>query len=96
MTNKVLNQLALLTILNNLLFVVILQGSLTTTFIKNPKYVIIVEIVWILCLTGQILLPTIMYTLLKTYKIQVQKFPIIAIFISIVSIALFAFTGTQQ
>ena len=95
MTNKSLNQLALLTILNNLVFVVILQGSLTTEFIKNPKYVIIVEIVWILCLTGQILLPTIMYTLLKAYKISVHKFPIIAICMSIISITFFAFTGIQ-
>ncbi|MGL4583217.1 MAG: hypothetical protein ACRCVU_09575 [Flavobacterium sp.] len=95
MTNKSLNQLAILTILNNLVFVVILQGSLTTEFIKNPKYVIIVEIVWILCLTGQILLPTIMYTLLKAYKTSVHKFSIIAICMSIISIAFFAFTGLK-
>lgn len=95
MTNKSLNQLALLTILNNLIFVVLLQGSFTAEFIKNPKYVIVVEIVWILCLTGQILLPTIMYTLLKAYEITVHKFPMIAIFISIISITFFAFSGIQ-
>lgn len=93
MTRRVLNQLALLTILNNLLFVVIFHGTITTEYLSESKYIQFIEILWILSLTGLIILPTIMCTLLDTSKFNTQKFPIIAILISLVSITVFAFTS---
>ncbi|MEK6511483.1 MULTISPECIES: hypothetical protein [Myroides] len=90
MTKKVLNHLALLTILNNLVFVVIFQGSLIADFVQSPKYVHLIEFAWILCLTGLIIFPTIICTLLESKQISVQKFPILAILLSIISIIFFA------
>lgn len=93
MTKKVLNQLALLSILNNLLFMVIFQGSITSKLIQNPKYIQVVEILWILCLTGLIILPTIIYTLLEQNTLRTQKLPIIAISVSIISITIFTISS---
>ncbi|MDM1395859.1 hypothetical protein [Myroides odoratimimus] len=93
MTKKVLNQLALLTVLNNLVFVVILQGSLISDFVQSPKYVHLIELAWILSLTGLIIFPTIICTLLESKQICVQKFPILAILLSIISIIFFACTS---
>lgn len=93
MTKRILNQLALLSILNNVLFMVIFQGSITSELIQNPKYIQTIEILWILSLTGLIILPTIMYTLLEQNKVKKQKFPLIAILFSIVSITFFAISS---
>ncbi|ALU26192.1 hypothetical protein HX057_15675 [Myroides odoratimimus] len=93
MTKKLLNQLALLTILNNIVFVVIYQGSLIADFAQSPQYIHLVELAWILCLTGLIIFPTIICTLLESKQISVQKFPILAIALSFISIIFFAFAS---
>lgn len=87
-----INKLALVTILNNLIFIVYLQDYFIITPYSSQWLSLVIEIVWILSLTFLLILPIMLCSLLQQKRILLYKFPLLAISLSFSSVLYFSLT----
>lgn len=87
-----INRLALLTIINNLIFIVYFKEFINTTPYSSTWLIMTIEIIWLLSLTFLIIFPIILCSLLQYQKIFTHKLPLLAISLSFLSILHFSLT----
>ncbi len=87
-----INKLSLVTILNNLIFIVYLQDYFTITPYSSQWLSLVIEIVWILSLTFLLIFPIMICSLLQQKRILLYKFPLLAISLSFSSVLYFSLT----
>lgn len=87
-----INRLSLVTILNNLIFIVYLQDYFTVNPYSSQWLSLMIEIVWILSLTFLLILPIMLCSLLQQKRILLYKFPLLAISLSFLSVLYFSLT----